>query len=167
MPVSPFIQMFQSWRENTSLPVVDLQLLALCAMLRPSDIAPRSGRVFRHSMVTVLEDGDLEIYLHGIKNDFKRDSFRIVLPPCRNPQVCPVSALGIYMARTMLQAKVGKHKGNDGPVFVTVKAPFRPLHAEEIGFLLSSTISQAGLCTTKFKPKNFWRDCGYLCRDQP
>ncbi len=157
MPVAPFLQLFRDWVENSSLTLLDLRtkavtLLSLCAMLRPSDIAIRSGYVFKRSMVRTLPDGHLEIYLHGIKNDYKRDGFRLVLPCASDAQVCPVLALTVYMARTAIQSRV---KTGDGPVFMTIKPPFKALCAGEIGHILSMAIEAAGLCSIQFKPKNF------------
>ncbi len=116
MPMVPFIQLFVKWKPNFGLSLERLRLkavtlFALAAMLRPSDVAPASGKKFTRDSITHLDTGALQIYLHHIKNDRDRDGFRIVLQPSKNPQLCPVDALTTYMARTTLQAG-----GPTGPV---------------------------------------------------
>ncbi len=93
MPTAPFLALFHSWVENTSLELSQLHLksltlLTLSAMLRPSDVAPHSGHTFRWSMLTFREDGVLELYLHSFKNDYSRDGFRIFVQPANDIFVC-------------------------------------------------------------------------------
>ncbi len=106
IPSKTLLHLFQTWPENFALLLQDLRLkaitlLALSVMLRPSDIAPRSGIVFRRSAVTVQEDQSVELYFLGIKNDADRDGFRVFLRRASDTKICPVDALLTYMSRTV------------------------------------------------------------------
>ena len=88
MLTEPFMKLFQSWPGNWFLP-----LLALSIMLQPSDIGPRS-KVFNDNtntyenlilttdMVSFGSNGSLTISLLGIKNDYSRDGFQVIIQPC-------------------------------------------------------------------------------------
>ena len=110
MPTQPFVDTFGQWPDNEQLSTERLRLkcislLALCLMLRPSDLAPkaaciRSGELknLRLDRIQFLQDGSASIYLHGIKNDYKCDGFRVYLMPASVGKVCPVAALREYLA---------------------------------------------------------------------
>ncbi len=153
MPVQPFRQFFIKWNKNCCLSIDRLHLkalilLALSAMLRPSNVAPRSKHIFRRSALTVTEAG-LEIF-HYIKNDADRDGFRIVLRRASDSQLCPVDALQTYMARTVLQAG-----GHEGGVFISLVPPFQPLSTAAVTGILNWAIALAGLDNQTFSAKNF------------
>ena len=93
MPRQPFVELFTSWPENVHLSTEHLRLkcitlMALCLMLRPSDIAP-CAKIFKQGNVVNVEyttdrlvfqdDGSVQVYLFGIKNDYDRDGFRVYL----------------------------------------------------------------------------------------
>ncbi len=145
IPTAPLLHLFQKWPHNQDLPLQDLRLkaitlFALSAMLRPSDIAPRSGFPFTRKQVSLCPDGTAEIYFHGIKNDSDRDGFRVFLQRVADSQVCPVEALLCYMTRTALMAG-----GAQGPVFITLQKPFRPLCVTSVTNILNEALSHAGL----------------------
>ncbi len=153
MPIAPFIGLFKSW--STSLRVEELRLktltlFALTTMLRPSDIAPQSGRVFCRSAITSDEEGGLIVYFHGTKNDADQDGFRVHLRPSSDPEVCPVKSLLQYLTRTVVQAK-----GCGGPVFVSLQPPYSPLSATTIANILNQAITMAGLDRSLYSAKNF------------
>ena len=86
-----------------------ITLMALCSMLRPSDIAPKAKCVKEGKTVSLLltadriefqDDGSTAIYLHGIKKDYDRDGFRVYLMPCSVSKVCPVLALQELVSRS-------------------------------------------------------------------
>ncbi len=87
-----------------------------------------------------------------MKNDYKRDGFRLVLQCSSESQVCLVLALSTYMARTAIQSR---GRTGDGPVFLTLRPPFKAVCATEIGHILTRAIESSGLCALTFKPKNF------------
>lgn len=158
MPLKPFQKLFLSWPPNSKLSLQHLRLkaitlLALTAMLRPSDIVPRSGHIFRCSFVTEHPDasGALSIYLHGIKNDKDRDGFRITLHPIQDcEQLCLVVALLCYMTRTIV------HVGNpEGPVFLSLTRPYAALLAKSVAGVLNWAIALCGLDKDVYSAKNF------------
>ncbi len=155
MPVNAFFKMFSSWKKNSELTLELLRLktitlMALCLMLRPSDITPRSGRVFRRSAISSDGQGGLEIYFHGIKNDTSRDGFRVILRLASDVQLCPVDALCTYMSKTVVRAG-----GREGPVFLTLNKPFRALSATAVTNILNDSIFWAGLDRHVYSAKNF------------
>lgn len=118
-------------------------------MLRPSDIAPRTGKKFLRTAVTPQDDGTVVLYFHHIKNDTDRDGFRVVLQPAQPVWMCPVDTLLSYMSRTRLQASK-----TDG-VFLTLKPPYRPLSADAVWEILNKPILLAKLDPKQFSAKNF------------
>ena len=114
MPKYPFLQLFMSWENNIHLSLWVLRqksitLFALSAMLRPSDISPRSVQIvsektipcmFKRSQIKFLENGCLEVHLHGVKNDTDRDGFHIFIQPVSERKVCPVDAMAVYVDKT-------------------------------------------------------------------
>ena len=66
MPVKPFVDLFTSWDNNQQLSIHKLRqkaitLISLCAMCRPSDLAPKA--IFRRNQITQKPDGNLIILL--------------------------------------------------------------------------------------------------------
>ncbi len=156
MPVDAFQKLFSAWKPSSQLALDYLRLktitlLALAAMLRPSDIAPKSGLKFTRKSVSSDREGGLIIYLHGIKNDQDHDGFRIVLRPIpENKKLCPVESLIVYMSRTTVQAG-----GIKGLVFVTLKRPYVAINANTVAKILNAAIQLAGLDPTQYSAKNF------------
>ena len=101
-------------------------LLALSVMLRPSDIAPRSQNIEEDVLYSnkfsrewlYFDENYLEIYLFGIKNDYKCTGFRVQIPWASEGMVCPVQTLQVYLQKTkgLVQAK--------GPVFLMLCKPY-------------------------------------------
>ncbi len=166
MPVSAFTNMFLSWGDDDMLSIKDLRLktitlLALCLMLRPSDVAPRglvfnptSGQreplLFTLNNVTFLDDGSAKIRFFGIKNDSDRKGFQISLPSAEPAKIDPVRVLKNYISRTD-----GARSGADGPVFLTLRAPYRALKADSVAQVLNDAIRRAGLSDHHFSAKDF------------
>ena len=107
MPVQKFTDLFMSWSGNYALSIESLRLkcvtlLALTAMMRPSDPAPIAqcyqDGVFKSMVLSTKNisfhpDGSLTIVFHGIKNDYDRQGFEVNLPGASIPRICPVCAL--------------------------------------------------------------------------
>ena len=151
MPVSPFTSLFESWPDAEELSIQDLRLktvclLALCIMLRPSDVAPNSvlfdptseecvPLLFSTDHIAKQQDGSLVISFLGIKNDYKRQGFNVVLPPASNKKLDPVDTLEIYIRRTAsLRRQVS---GN--PVFLTLTKPLHQLSSRGVAQVLNIT----------------------------
>ena len=113
MPLEKFSEMFLSWPGNYLFTIDKLRLkcivlLAITAMLRPSDAAPLS-RVFDEEKqrfksvvlstkdLKVHQNGSLTIIFHGIKNDYNRDGFEVNIPPASVARIDPVKALQCYI----------------------------------------------------------------------
>ena len=168
MPIKPFHDLFLQWpsNEDLTLPQIRLKcvtLFALVAMLRPSDIAPR-GVVLDQDMVVksitfntqdldFLQDGSLNVTIHGNKNDYAREGFNINVPPASVNKLDPVTAIKCYLQRTekfrsqsvpnvflSLQRKQGFHQG---------------LQSSGIRGILNESIKLAGLDPAKFSSKCF------------
>lgn len=162
MPRQPFVDLFLQWPDNEQLELEKLRLkaitlMALCLMLRPSDIAPRAVKVqggsvvkyqFTTDMLLFLDNGSVEVYLSGIKNDYHRDGFRVYLRPSSVAKVCPVKALKLYLQRTGGMVVVR-------PVFTPLRYPFDALSSASIAKILSEAIQLAGLAGHGFTPKSF------------
>lgn len=156
------MNLFSSWEENEALDLDKLRLkaitlMALCLMLRPSDIAPKAckiknGVMVEHKFTTdrlnFLHDGSVEVYLAGIKNDYLWDGFRVFLRLSSMSKVCPVRALYTYLQRTGGREVVR-------PVFTPLKYPFDALSSASIAKILAQAISLAGLSELGFTPKCF------------
>ena len=78
-------------------------------MLRPSDIAQKSRvfnketgtfqhMVFATNHVQLNKKGSAEITLHGIKNDYLRNGFSIILRPSQSTKLDPVKTLQCYIS---------------------------------------------------------------------
>ena len=163
LPVQPFITLFRKWGQNSDLSVWSLRLksltlLALTAMLRPSDVAPRSEKwddsmlhsnVFKRSWLDFLSNKYLQIYLFGIKNDYNCDGFCINVPFAKEKVVCPVLALKEYVRRTDKVVKA------DGAVFVSLNKPYELLSASGIASALNKAIELVGLHNKGYSAKCF------------
>lgn len=164
MPMGPFHDLFQKWDNATlsekALRLKTITLLALVAMLRPSDIAPRgvyyeqgSGKLvpilFTVGNVHFLPSGDVEIVFWGIKNDATRAGFEVVVPKASDANLDPVRALKDYIAKT------ASHRAPGGAVFLTLRSPYTALQSDAIADILKEAIGQVGLDTSVFKPKDF------------
>ena len=69
MPVEPIVNLFKSWENNESLPLKQLRqktiaLIALTALCRPSDLAPKA--IFRQSQISKNADDSLTVHFFGI-----------------------------------------------------------------------------------------------------
>ena len=164
MPTREFNELFCSWPDNEDLPTDKLRLkcitlMSLCLMLRPSDIAPRSVIVkktgiknvqFTANRVSFMENGCAKIRLLGIKNDYHRDGFEVVLLPASERKLCPVRALQIHLKRSEL-----KNCAPDRPVFTPLNYPFAGLSSQSIAAILNKSIELAGLAGRGFSAKSF------------
>ena len=164
MPTKPFLDMFRAWGKNNNLSIwalrlKSLSLLSLAAMMRPSDLAPKSVTSVEDTLQFIqnelkrsaieLRENDMILYLFGIKNDYSRDGFQIILPRASDPLICPVDSLQCYIHRTQSRVKP------DGAVFVGLSRPFSALSAGGIASILTKAIELAGLSGRGFTPKCF------------
>lgn len=162
MPVHKFNNLFLSWGDNQLLDLKSLRLkaitlLALTAMLRPSDIAPNarvvtpSGEdkvVFSVNQIE-FQEGYAKIIFFGIKNDMRRSGFEVMLPRASSPQLDPVRALEDYIQRTET------YRGGGGPVFITLRPPYKALEASSVAKILDEAIELAGLGNQGYTAKSF------------
>lgn len=162
MPIKPFHELFSTWPSNEDLSIKDLRLksvtlLALAAMLRPSDIAPRGVKydpinntvshiLFNRDQVQFNDDGSALIKFLGTKNDGHRDGFEVLLPCHQNAHVDPVKALQVYMLRT---------SAPDNAVFVSLTGSHKAVEASTIGSILEEAIKLAGLAGQGYSAKSF------------
>ena len=165
MPVEPFHKLFKSWKENSLLSVKQLRLkaitlLAFALMLRPSDIAPKAVNfnpednsvckmVFSVDQLSFMENGDLKVVFHGIKNDTKRDGFEVSIPPSSDMDMDPVSCLRAYIDQTSIVRPI------DNPVFISLKKPYHALTAATIANILEEAIVLSGLSLQSYSAKCF------------
>ena len=165
MPLHKFTELFLSWPGNYMLTLEKLRLkcvvlLAISAMLRPSDAAPLS-KVFDVQMqtykpvvlstknLTFHPNGSLTIIFHGTKNDYSRDGFEVNIQPASLPRVDPVKALQCYINRTKYS------RSGDCPLFLSLKEPSRAISATSIARILDKAITLAGLKSQGFTAKHF------------
>lgn len=162
MPIGNFHDLFLSWDDNDRLDIKSLRLkaitlLALTAMLRPSDIAPKACTVDENGVNRVVfavdqvafSDQDAKIKFFGIKNDAKRTGFEVVLPRGSNSKLDPVQALQDYIDRT------DSCRPPDKALFLTLRPPFKALEASSVAKILDESISLAGLGGQGFSAKSF------------
>ena len=165
MPVKPFAELFKKWPVNEQLSINDLRLKVICLMaltlmLRPSDIAPKSVHfksktfelskwLFTTDNVHFLESGSVKIIFHGIKNDTSRSGFEVEMQPTADPQLNPVLALQVYIARTE------KFRSVDKPVFLSLLPPYGPISASCVGGIMNESIKLAGLSDQGYSAKSF------------
>ena len=163
MPREPFVRLFHSWPKNEDLPTDKLRLktltlLALTAMLCPSDLAPRAVCVgqsgvkniqFSLDQVQFQSDGSVKLTMHGIKNDYNRDGFVVIVRPCSDIMLCPVDALKCYVNRNNVSNDPRR------PVFTPLNYQYSGLSASSIGLILNKAIDLAGLDNKKYTAKCF------------
>ncbi len=165
MPIQPFRGLFLSWPENNFLTTDRLRLkcitlLALVAMLRPSDAAPKnrtynfdSGNmesfIFNTDQVTFHMDGSATIVLFGIKNDSQRNGFPVHVVPAAHPKLDPVKTLSDYMGST------ARFRPASNPVFLTLNRPYKALGASGVAKVLEKAIDLAGLGGQGYTAKSF------------
>lgn len=167
MPIAPFRDLFQSWSDNSELPVKDLRLKAITlfsisAMLRPSDIAPCGMKfepshsnsrkmVFSTNNISFAEDGTATINFHGIKNDTTREGFVVSLQPHSNKKLDPIQTVKDYITKTqpLRESVMGS------PVFLTLTEPIHALSAQGVATVLSKAIQLAGLGGQGYSAKSF------------
>jgi len=164
MPVEAFTDLFRNWTDNENLSIKDLRLKTIClfaiaAMLRPSDIAPKSvyydpatnteKRItFNANQIDFTPEGDATIVFLGTKNDSTRSGFQVTLRKASDTRIDPVCALHTYIDRTE------KQRGDpNGPVFLSLTKPYNALTADSIGSVLQDGIKRAGL--QGFSAKDF------------
>lgn len=165
LPMDPFLHLFRSWGDNQVLELRKLRLkcltlLAFSLMLRPSDVAP-NAQVFNSETLTpekllfaknqldFREDGSLCVRFLGIKNDYDREGFEVVLPASRDLKVDPVGALRCYIERTE------SIRDSTQAVFLTLVRPYRAISSSTVGKILSESIDLAGLAAQGFSAKSF------------
>ena len=165
MPISPFRQLFLSWRDNAYLTVKDLRLkaitlLALTLMLRPSDIAPRAEMldpetktshrlVFSRDRVKFHDDGSATVVIFGVKNDCQRTGFDVHLQPHSDPKLDPVKTLQDYLSCTK------DIKSTDRAVFLTLRRPHHAIDSSTVAGILEEAIIKAGLGNQGYSAKSF------------
>ena len=152
--ISLFQQLFSTWSPFLQLLIEMLHLktvvlLAFSIMLRPSDIAPQSGKKFVQSVVSAQDDGIVLLCFHHIKNDSDRDGFQVILQPAQPVWMCRVDALLSYLSHTRIQAAK-----TDG-VFLTLKPPYCLLCADAVWGIFNKSIVLAGLGRKEYSAKNF------------
>ena len=142
MPVEAFIRLFTQWNDNHLLSIARLRqkaitLLALTALCRPSDLAPQTN--FSRSQISQNPDSTLTLSFFGIKNDRQRQGFEVRLHRADNKKVDPVECLLAYLDKT------SRFTTSEGPVFLTLKHPFRQMDSSTVSRVLNESIKQAGL----------------------
>lgn len=160
LPVARIMDFFASWPDNADLDIKRLRLkaitlLAIAAMLRPSDVAPKAvifdaetltteQMVFSTNNLTFHEDGSLTLTFQGVKNDTDRSGFEVCLPATLDVQTDPVSTLQTYITRTTEQRAHSKDS-TKSPVFIGLTRPFGALSSTTIGSILKEATVLAGL----------------------
>ena len=133
------------------------------AMLRPSDIAPRGvsldqdlvvkGILFNVNDVCFLENGSMNITIHGNKNDYERDGFHINIPAASDHKLDPVATLKCYIRRTEACRSEAVPA-----VFLAlnrVNGAYKALGASGVRGVLNEAIKLAGLDSKVFTSKCF------------
>ena len=164
MPVGRFHDLFLQWEGNWKISIENLcmkciTLLALAMMLRPSDIAPkavvREGEdsykkfVMSTDQVHFNPDGSATITLFGIKNDYSREGFEVIVQPASVVRLDPVATLRTYIDRT--RSIRPKNKA----LFISLRKPHTALSSATIARILDRAISMAGLGGQGFSAKSF------------
>lgn len=151
MPIQNFMYLFDRWGPNEVMPLNKLRqkavtAIALSAMCRPSDLAPRAG--FLRRQLQFKDNGSLVIQFFAVKNDADRHGFEIQVDPSSEPLRDPVSCLRCYINRTATNVS------QSGPVFITNSPPYREVSVSTISGMLRDSIREAGL-STEFTPRSF------------
>lgn len=167
MPVKNFSHLFKSWNDNSKLCIKDLRLkaialLSIAAMLRPSDIAPKTRTadgnvVFSTRQLDFQDDGSLKVLFFGIKNDTKRDGFEVHVQPHSCAKLDPVKTLRDYIERTD-----SVREPNDLPVFLGLRQPYKAIDSSTVANVLNEAIKLAGLDSQGYSAKSF-RPTGATC----
>ena len=128
-------------------------------MLRPSDVAPNSlfvdedgienKFIFSRNQIAFTDSGNLAITIHGNKNDTTRTGFTVEIPRANNTRICPVESLSAYLQRTSHLVSA------EGPVFISLRAPYGPLSSQGIRNILNDAIDAVGLPRDKYSAKCF------------
>ena len=163
LPIEPFNNMFEAWKENANLTLSDLRLkaitlLAFSLMLRPSDIAPKAlffdnltGEtkkfIFSTDMIEFTSEG-LKVCFLGIKNDAQRSGFQVFLPSTPNSKLDPVATIKEYINRT-------EPYRSDRGVFLSLNKPYKAISAASVSKILEKSISLVGLAGQGFSAKSF------------
>ncbi|GFN95918.1 reverse transcriptase/ribonuclease h/methyltransferase [Plakobranchus ocellatus] len=153
MPTNNFVKLFKNWGANENLSLRRLRqkavtLLALTAMCRPSDLAPRTG--FMRDQIRFNDDGSMTVLFYGIKNDTDRHGFEVRIGRSECALTDPVLCLKDYIRRTNQNITARQNK----PVFITLLPPFKALSAQSVGTILRQSIADAGL-DESFTPRCF------------
>ncbi|KAH3890209.1 hypothetical protein DPMN_014281 [Dreissena polymorpha] len=167
MPVNAFVELFDQMGPNDQLNLRDLRikaitLLALCALTRPSDLAPK-GKVFKpednssstipmsvHD-ITFEQEGSMTICFHGIKNDINRQGFEVNIPQNGEKHSCdPVKCLKMYIERTQ-DCRSKECVG----LFLTLRAPYHAIAVDTVANILEEAIYRVGLQGQGFTAKSF------------
>ena len=165
LPIKNFTQLFMSWEDNSHLSIKSLRLkcltlLALCLMLRPSDVAPKGVQfnasdmtvdklIFSKDMVSFQEDSML-IRFHGIKNDTSRKGFEVSVPRASVKKLDPVDCLQYYIEKTDCHRSV-----ENNAVFLGLNKPHKALSSSAVAGILQEAIDMAGLKNQGFSAKSF------------
>lgn len=166
LPIQPFIELFRQW-DGQVLSIKQQRMKALCLlalvlMARPSDFTPQAQVydsdtgilqqvVLSEEHITFLQNGDMSVQFHGIKNDYSRDGFCVTIPKCDNELIDPVVALRVYMESTKHQRQMIPNR----PVFLTLTNPIRPLSSKGVSSVLNDSINLAGLGGMGYSAKCF------------
>ncbi|XP_033762656.1 uncharacterized protein LOC117344118 [Pecten maximus] len=173
-PIPKLMDVFLRWPDNDTLTIKQLRMKAICplsitAMLRPSDIAPKSETfnrdigaiekvVFSTKQLQFLENGSVKIKFFGIKNDSSRDGFEVTIPnKTTSRKLDPVQTLRDYIDKT----EQVRDKGSS-PVFLSLKYPHGPIDASTVANILQDVINLAGLSGQGYSAKSF-RPTGATC----
>ena len=158
MPIDAFYDMFNCWPDNEDLSLKDLRLkciclLALVFMARPSDFAPKAElfdpisfesdqAVLTINDVQFLDNG-MSVTFHGIKNDYVRDGFKVVIPglDSGDAKIDPIPALQVYISKTHVMRACTESK----PLFLTLRKPYKKLDSSSVANVLNESIARAGL----------------------
>lgn len=166
MPVTPFTQLFRSWPDNNDICIKKLRLkaitlLALTAMTRPSDLAPKGVKynakdhsieplILSTDQVRFNSDGSLTLVFFGIKNDKDRKGFEVKIPSASDSKLDPVDCLKVYLRRTELV-----RPKPSSPLFIGLVSPFQALKSVSIANILDEAIRLAGLQGQGFTARSF------------
>ncbi|GFN91423.1 reverse transcriptase/ribonuclease h/methyltransferase [Plakobranchus ocellatus] len=153
MPTNNFVKLFKNWGANENLSLRRLRqkavtLLALTAMCRPSDLAPRVG--FMRDQIHFNDDGSMTVLFYGIKNDTDRHGFEVRIGRSECVLTDPVLCLKDYIRRTNQNITESQKQ----PVFITLLPPFKALSAQSVGTILRQSIADAGL-DESFTPRSY------------
>ena len=85
----------------------------------------------------------MSLNFHGIKNDYVRDGFNVVIPRLNlcDAKIDPIPALQVYISRTSVMRACTDSK----PLFLTLRKPYKHLDVSSIRNILNESISRAGL----------------------